>query len=126
VVSAPHAGEPDADQEAGKSIPARVQIVRWHSEHMTAIVTSPQAGFAVLRLMDYPAWSVTRNGARANGMVRRSDGTMAIPVEAGENRIDVRWHTTPDQWAGYGLSLVALAIMLACVFAERRRNSAPR
>ncbi|MGC2637885.1 MAG: hypothetical protein WA294_11955 [Acidobacteriaceae bacterium] len=126
VVSTAHEGEPDTEPPAGKTIPATVQIVRWHTEHMTAMVTSPQAGFAVLRLMDYPAWRVTRNGEEVRGVVRRSDGTMAIPVAAGVSRIDVRWHTTPDQWAGYALSLAALAIMLACVFAERRRNSGPR
>ena len=44
-----------------RQIAAHVQIVRWQTEHMTAEVTTPAAGFAVLRLMDYPAWRVTRN-----------------------------------------------------------------
>jgi hypothetical protein len=46
---------------------------------------------------------------------------MAIPVEAGENRIDVRWRTTGDTWAGIGLSLGAVAITLALIWAAGRK-----
>jgi hypothetical protein len=110
VFSQPDAG---GDEEAGpeqKPIPARIQIVRWHTEHRTAVVTSPAAAFAVLRLTDYPAWSVTDNGQPVRHRVLRSDGTMAIPIAAGTNRIDVRWRRPPDEWVGIWLSLGALLI----------------
>lgn len=106
-----HAHEPDAPDSEGRPIPAQVQIVRWHTEHMTALVTSPEAGYAILRLTDYPAWTVTDNGAAATNRVRRSDGTIAVPIQAGVNRIDVRWHMTPDEWAGVWFSLAALAFL---------------
>jgi hypothetical protein len=75
----------------------------------------------VLRLMDYPAWRVTRNDAEVRERARRGDGLMVIPVVAGTNHIEVRWRITTDQWVGIGLSLCALAITLAFGWKGRRR-----
>jgi hypothetical protein len=115
VMNTPDAGEPgrSAADAGEKQIPARIVIERWQTEHRTVLITSPEAGFAVLQLMDYPAWRVTRNGVDAAGVTRRRDGLMAVPIDAGTNRIDVRWKITSDQWAGILLSIVALAITFA-------------
>ena len=86
--------------------PSEIQIRRWDTEHITATLRSG-AGFAVLRLMDYPAWRVTANGARLDARPRRDDGLMTIPVAAGVSQIDVRYGPTPDVWAGRILTLVA-------------------
>jgi hypothetical protein len=107
----------DADQEP----PAAVKIERWDPEHIAASIISPVPGYAVLRLMDYPAWRVTLNGAEVENRPHRSDGLMVIPVAAGTNGIDVRWHTTRDQWTGIAVSLLALAITLALGWKGRRR-----
>ena len=104
-----------------EEISAGVTVDRWNPEHKSITITSEQPGYAVLRLMDYPAWRVTRNNADVSERARRSDGLMAIPVEAGTNHIDVRWRITTDQWAGIGLSLGALAITLAFGWKGRRR-----
>jgi uncharacterized membrane protein len=104
-----------------EEISAGVTVDRWNPEHKSITITSEQPGYAVLRLMDYPAWRVTRNNADVSERARRSDGLMAIPVEAGTNHIDVRWRITTDQWVGIGLSLGALAITLAWVWKGRRR-----
>jgi hypothetical protein len=88
---------------------------------MSASVSATVPGYAVLRLMDYPAWRVMLNGSDARGRPRRNDGLIVIPVEAGANRIDVRWRVTRDQWAGYGVSLAALAITLTFSWKGRRR-----
>ena len=104
-----------------EEISAGVTVDRWNPEHKSITITSEQPGYAVLRLMDYPAWRVTRNNADVSERARRSDGLMAIPVEAGTNHIDVRWRITTDQWVGIGLSLGALAITLAWVWKGRRK-----
>jgi hypothetical protein len=122
VMSRMEANSGGAGTGPGKrQIAAHVQVDRWQTEHMTVDVTSPEPGFAVLRLMDYPAWRVTRNGSVPVGIRRNENGWMAIPVEAGENRIDVRWRTTGDTWAGIGLSLGAVAITLALIWAAGRK-----
>jgi len=105
-------------------VPATVQVEKWGGERRTAVVMSSGPGYAVLRLMDYPAWRVTVNGATLPVAARahREDGLMTIPVQAGATRIDVRWATTPDEWAGRWLSLAALAVTLAWMWKERRTN----
>jgi uncharacterized membrane protein YfhO len=91
--------------------PAIVQIARWQPEHMTAEVQSPQPGYAVLRLMDYPAWRVRLNG-KPVPRESRDDGLITVPISAGTSTIDVRYSTTPDVWAGRILSLVSLLLWL--------------
>jgi 6-pyruvoyl-tetrahydropterin synthase related domain len=115
--------ESDAAHSAGaghRQIAAHVRIERWNSEHRTVQVTSPEPGFAVIRLMDYPAWRVTRGGVNVTP-VRRSDGWMAVPVEARVQVIDVCWRTTGDQRAGIWVSLGALAVTLTGGWIAGRR-----
>jgi hypothetical protein len=105
-----------------EEVPAKVRVEAWGGERRTALVSSSGAGYAVLRLMDYPAWRVTVNGAEVPLAARgpRPDGLLVIPVQAGATRIDVRWGTTGDAWAGRWLSLMALAVTLAWMWKERR------
>jgi hypothetical protein len=105
---------------------ADVKIERWDSERRSVMVTSPGPAFAVLRLMNYPAWQVTRNGVEIRDRAQRGDGLMSIPLEAGANQIDVRWRRTTDQWAGDGVSLGALAITLTLGWLERRKATGER
>ena len=90
---------------------SEVQIRRWDVERMSAAVRSG-AGFAVLRVMDYPAWRVTVNGARVDARPRREDGLMTIPIAAGTSEIEVRYAATPDVWAGRILSLLAAVLWI--------------
>ncbi|MGA7522852.1 MAG: 6-pyruvoyl-tetrahydropterin synthase-related protein [Acidobacteriaceae bacterium] len=105
-----------------EEVPATVRVERWGDERRAAVVMSSGAGYAVLRLMDYPAWHVTVNGAAMPlaARIHRSDGLMVIPVQTGATRIDVRWRTTRDAWDGRWISLVALAVTLAWMWKERR------
>jgi len=92
-------------------LPSEVQIGRWNVERMSATVRSG-AGFAVMRVMDYPAWRVTVNGKPVNARPRRDDGLLAIPLAAGVSQIEVRYGPTLDVWAGRILSLVAAILWL--------------
>ncbi|MFZ0691158.1 MAG: 6-pyruvoyl-tetrahydropterin synthase-related protein [Acidobacteriaceae bacterium] len=107
--------------DPSEEIAADVKVDRWNSERKSVTIVTAQPAYAVLRLMDYPAWRVTRNGAVVSERARRGDGLMAIPIAAGTNHIDVRWRTTGDQWAGIGISLAALAITLVLWLKGRRR-----
>jgi hypothetical protein len=109
-----------ADPAAG--IPARIVLQRWQNQNIEVRIDTPRPGWAVFRLMDYPAWQITRNDAAIRTHLRRLDGLLAIPLVPGSNRIVVRWGTTAGQWAGIGLSLAAGAITLALAFAARRRS----
>lgn len=118
---APEGGNPDWSATESAEIPAQVKIERWDAEHMTAVVTSDHPGYAVLRLMNYPAWRVTRNNVEIAGGFARVDGLMVVPVGAGASRIDVRWVATDDVLVGEVISLIALAITLGVVLEVARK-----
>ncbi len=112
---------PDWSADAAQEIPASAKVESWNADHMTAIVTTPQPGYAVLRFMDYPAWRVTANSVPIANRIRRDDGLMVIPVNAGTTRIDIQWHRTKDEEYGMAVSFAALAFTLATGLMERRR-----
>ena len=101
--------------------PSEIQIGRWDVEHMNATVKSG-AGFAVLRVMDYPAWRVMVNGASVDTRPRRDDGLMVVPVAA-VSKIEVRYAATRDVWAGRVLSLLAAVLWLAMAVRRRQQIS---
>ena len=102
---------------------ARTQITRWNVEHMAVTVDSPTAAFAVLRLMDYPAWQVRLNGQQIQTRPHRDDGLMTIPIAAGHSQIDVQYVATSDVWTGRILSLFSLILLLALTLSRRNRLS---
>lgn len=73
----------------------------------------------ILNLRAYPAWRLRRNGV-ALAPIARDDGLLAVPLPAGDSRVDLDWRTTPDQVAGVLASLAA-AITLAVLWLAGRR-----
>jgi hypothetical protein len=84
------------------------------------MLNTPAAGYAVLRLMDYPAWTVRRDGALLTQRPRRDDGLLTVPVPQGRSQIEIRWHTTPDVWIGRAVSLAGLCLLVFVRRSERR------
>jgi hypothetical protein len=97
------------------SIAATVDAMRRNEEHWVVRVSSPETGYAVLRLMDYPSWRVTVDGKVAPGRPVREDGLMAVPVAAGNHTIEVQWSATQDVIAGREVSAVALIALVLTV-----------
>jgi hypothetical protein len=102
------------------SITAKVDARRWNGEHWTVSVVTPETGYAVLRLMDYPAWRVTVDGQPVNSRPLREDGLMAVPVKAGSHAIDVHWTATKDIVAGRAASAIALLALAVVAMWERK------
>ncbi len=107
------AENPEWSSGSKDSLPAEVHLDRWEAEDRRATVTTQAPGFAVVRLMDYPAWWVRVNGRRVRARPRREDGLMAIPIGAGRSRIEIRYEATPDVWAGRLISLAAWFLLIA-------------
>lgn len=122
--TAENGDNPDYQPDSVAETPAQVKVSRWNPEQMSAEVTSPRSAYAVLRLMDYPAWRITDNGAPVSARPVRSDGLVVVPLTAGRNHIEVRWVTTTDAWAGRCVSLAALAITLAIGLNDKRKARA--
>jgi len=104
------------------SIAATVNVKRWNAEHWTVSVVTAETGYAVLRLMDYPAWRVTVDDKPALGRTVRDDGLMAIPIIAGKHVIEVQWAATRDVIAGRTISAIALLALAIVVMLERRER----
>jgi hypothetical protein len=105
---------PDWQAGAAGSIAATVNVKQWNAEHWRVSVVTPETGYAVLKLVDYPSWRVTLDDKPVQGRPIRDDGLMTVPVTAGSHVIEVRWAATRDVIAGRlvsALSLLALAIV---------------
>ena len=105
------------------SIAAQVDARRQNGEHWKVSLVTPETGYAVLRLMDYPSWRVTVDGQPENGRPLREDGLMAVPVNAGSHVIEVQWTATRDVVAGRIISAIALLGLAVVVGWERKERS---
>ena len=103
-------------------IGADMKVDQWQPERQNFTIRSQAPGFAVLRLMNYPAWQVHVNGAITTTRPHRDDGLMSIPIQTGLTRIEITYATTPDVWYGRTLSAASLLALLAIAFRTRRRN----
>jgi hypothetical protein len=103
---------------------ARVHIFQWvpESKTFTADVSRPEN--LVLRLFNYPAWKVTVNGEAVDAEGQETTGQMVIPVEAGENRAQVRFVRTWDRTAGGWISVGTVVFLLGLLIWRRRRRPA--
>lgn len=110
---------------AAGAIKVKVTATERNAEQWKIRIDGAPGGYAVLRLMDYPAWQVTLNGKAVEHRLHRPDGLMTIPLAARTdgvaNVIDVQWKTTGDVIAGDAISLLSLLLLLALAMGERRR-----
>jgi hypothetical protein len=131
VLVSPAAEEPDSGKvqnpeyqpDPNAERHATVTVTQWSSEHRAVVLNTPAAGYAVFRLMDYPAWTIRHNGTIVRQHPRRDDGLLTIPVPAGRSQIDIRWHTTPDIWIGRAISLLGFCVFVFVWYRERTRQT---
>jgi hypothetical protein len=122
VPNNPAAGTPNYVPGAKDEIPAKLEIQQWKPERRAFFLTTQVPGFAVLRLMDYPAWQIRVNDLPASPRSRRDDGLTVVPVAAGRNRIDVVYIATRDVLYGRALSGASLLSLVAIYALDRRRR----
>ncbi|MGB8732219.1 MAG: hypothetical protein WCC99_13305, partial [Candidatus Sulfotelmatobacter sp.] len=102
---------------------AAIRVADWSAERkqFTAEMSAPDE--LVLHLFNYPAWRVDVNGRDVQGHSREGTGQMLIPVEAGENRVQIIFIRTWDRTVGAWISL--LAIILTILPLWRKPSSRP-
>ena len=99
----------------------RVQIQRWSAESKRFTIDVVEPGHLVLRLFNYPAWCVKVNGHEVATSTRDVTGQMLIPVQAGENRIEITFTRTWDRTLGAIIS--GVTVLLLTGLAVLRRNA---
>jgi hypothetical protein len=93
--------------------PARVQVHQWTTKDKEILVESPQPARIALRVLNYPAWSVTLNGTTRQPERMDDVNQMVVPVDAGDSDIRVQFTRTKDRRIGDSISLLsALAAIL--------------
>ena len=131
VLASPAAEEPDSGKvqnpeyqpDPNAERHATVTVAQWSSEHRAVVLNTPAAGYAVFRLMDYPAWMIRQDGTIVRQHPHRDDGLLTISVPAGRSEIDIRWHTTPDIWFGRIISLLGFCVFVFVWYRERTRQT---
>jgi hypothetical protein len=89
-------------------------------EHRTLLATMPHAGYLVLHLMRYPAWTAHLNGQILTSLPDRDDGLIAVPVPSGPINLTVDWTRSPGDLAGRWLSVLSILLLIALSLCERR------
>jgi hypothetical protein len=92
---------------------AQIHVTHWDAESKEFSANLSAPGKLTLRLFNYPAWTVRVNGTPVTAESREVTGQMSIPVQAGENRVAVRFIRTWDRTVGAlisGFSLVGLVV----------------
>jgi hypothetical protein len=98
---------------------ASIRVSEWSAEHkqFTAEMSAPDQ--LALHLFDYPAWHVEVNGRVVHASSREGTGQMLVPVEAGENRVEIVFARTWDRAAGGWISLLAILLTIALLLRQR-------
>lgn len=105
---------------------AAIHVDRWDAESrsFTAEMSAPDR--LALRLFRYPAWQVEVNGRMVETSAKAGTGQMLVPVEAGTNRVEVRFLRTWDRAVGGWISLVTMAgLAFWSLWARRQRQARP-
>ena len=89
-------------------------------EHPSLLATIPHAGFLVLHLMRYPAWTVRLDGQLFTSLPDRDDGLIAVPVPSGPINLTIDWTRSPGDLAGRWLSFLSIFLLFALSLCERR------
>jgi hypothetical protein len=110
----PVGADPSAiDKDARKVTvegPARaaIRVLVWNAESKSFTAEVSARDQLAVRLFSYPAWRVEVNGREVETAARAGTGQMLVPVEAGANRVEIRFRRTWDRAAGGWLSMVSL------------------
>jgi uncharacterized membrane protein (UPF0136 family) len=103
---------------------AAIHVLQWDAESklFTAEMSAPAK--LALHLFNYPAWQVEVNGRVVQAGTREVTGQMLVPVEAGENRVQIRFVRTWDRRVGGWISMVAWLCLIGLMLNKRPADSA--
>ena len=99
---------------------ADIHVLRWNAESkaFTAEMSAPDQ--LALRLFPYPPWNVEVNGRVVQTGAREETGQMLVPVEAGMNRVEIRFVRTWDRLLGGCVSLITTLCLAAWILFYRK------
>jgi hypothetical protein len=118
----------DVDPQARKATyessgQARIHIYQWdaQSKLLSAAVTAP--GKLAVKLFTFPAWQVQVNSISITPETREDTGQMLIPLQPGQNIIQITFKRTWDRTVGGIVSLAALLLTLLLWWRQNRSRA---
>jgi len=105
------------------SVAAQIHVQRWDPELKIFTADPHEPEKLVLRLFNYPAWAVQVNGRATSAETQELTGQMIIPVDAGQNRVEIRFARTWDRTLGGVISGVTFLLVLAAGVFSRKRSA---
>jgi hypothetical protein len=91
---------------------ANFQIERWSPEQKQIRVDAPREARVALRLLNYPAWRVQRNGKPLTPDRMDDLNQMVIPIGPGTSEIKVEFIRTVDRKVGDAISAISAVLAL--------------
>lgn len=113
------------DEDSEKTIPARgahFLIRKWTAENIAIQANLDAPATLALRLLDYPAWEVRVDGARAENVEPAPDtGQILVPVAKGDHLLELTFRRTTDRTIGGGISIFSFFVLMGIAGATRRK-----
>ena len=101
---------------------AEIRIDRWTSEQKWIHVVAQSDARIALRVLNYPAWRIERNGQLIHPERMDDVNQMVVPVNSGVSEIRVVFTRTLDRKIGNAVSALS-ALLLACLFWRGKRRN---
>jgi hypothetical protein len=95
------------------------QIINWSPTERHFKLSASRNEDVTVRLFNYPAWKATVNGRRVETLTSEVTGLMVVPLQAGENDVEIHFAKTRDRQIGDWISLISLLGFVA-VWAKTR------
>lgn len=130
VLGKPDPDDPSAnpvwapDQGSCQAAFAVVGGLQTNPEHRRFRVTIAHAGYLVLRLVRFPAWSIRVNGQPVTDLPQRDDGLIAVPVPQGPIDLSLDWTAAPDVAFGRWVTLISILLSVALCLLEQTGKGA--
>lgn len=98
---------------------AAIRVSEWSPEHKRFSAQMSDPDNLALHLFNYPAWRVEVNGAAVKAETQPGTGEMLVPVQAGQNNVEVFFTRTWDRKVGAWISAMAAIFTLLVFFGPR-------
>jgi hypothetical protein len=99
------------DTQVGNARIINEKIIEWGATEKRFQVFATSPINLTVRLFNYPAWKAVVNGRRVTTATSEVTGLMIVPLDAGENDVEIRFTRTFDRLLGDAASLLSIAVL---------------
>jgi len=102
------------------NVKARIKVEQWSAESKMLTANAAEPTQLILKLFNYPSWTVLVNGRPLTSQTAEVTGQMIVPIEGGRNIVKIYFARTWDRTLGGIISLCAIAVLAVDIYSRRR------